>query len=108
MSINAKSLGLISAVCTLLGGAAFGGGTWYWAGTADGVLYVGTSVDGPRKRNGGVWKSSDLGKTWKHLVAPGVDKLIATHLTFDPRHPRNLWCGTGGNSVIVLRLPEEF
>ena len=34
--MNAKSLGLISVVCTLLGGAAFGGGTWYWAGTADG------------------------------------------------------------------------
>lgn len=34
--MNAKTRCLISVVCTLLGGAAFGGGTWYWAGTADG------------------------------------------------------------------------
>lgn len=97
------------------------GKTWLWAYPAAGSTDVAVSPDGttiafavppkgwrdPGLTGDGVIVSRDNGRTWKHLVAPGVDKLIANNLTFDPRHPRNIWCGTGGNSVVVLRLPEE-
>jgi hypothetical protein len=97
------------------------GATWRWAYPAAGSTDVAVSPDGtiialavppkgwrdPGLTGDGVIVSRDNGRTWKHLVAPGVDKLIANNLTFDPRHPRNIWCGTGGNSVVVLRLPEE-
>lgn len=102
--------------------SADAGRTWQWVYPAAAAEDVALSPDGrtialavppmgwrdPGLTGDGVVVSRDRGKTWKHLVGPGVDKLIATHLAFDPNRPRDLWCGTGGNSVIVLRLPVEF
>jgi len=99
-----------------------GGKSWLWAYPAAASADVAVSPDGtmialavppqgwrdPGLTGDGVVISRDNGRTWKHLVAPGVDKLIASTITFDPHHPRNIWCGTGGNSVVVLRLPEAI
>ena len=99
-----------------------GGKTWQWAYPAAGSADVAVSPDGktialavppkswrdPGLTGEGVVVSRDNGRTWKHLVAPGVDKPLAKSIAFDPRYPRNLWCGTGGNSVVVLRLPKKW
>ena len=98
------------------------GRTWRWAYSAALAEDVAISPDGgtialavppagwrdPGLTGDGVIASHDCGRTWRHLVGPGVDKMTARSLAFDPRHPRNLWCGTGGNAVIVLRLPEGW
>ena len=99
-----------------------GGATWQWAYPAAGSADVAVSPDGavialavppqgwrdPGLTGDGVVASRDHGRTWRRLVGPGVDKPIVKSIVFDPRNPRDIWCGTGGNSVIVLRLPEKW
>lgn len=66
------------------------------------VLYVGTT-DHPfhdDNRATGVWKSTDGGGTWKQEVE-GLSNWHISSLSIDPRHPSQLFVGTGGNGMFV-------
>ena len=52
---------LVSAFCLILGGAAFGGGTWYWAGTESG-----------RWDNPANWRVEEGGTLVAAIDCPGV------------------------------------
>ena len=56
-------------------------------------------------RNEGVWLTRDGGANWSRLVGPGFDRPDASHLAVNPFDDREIWVGTGGDSVFVLTVP---
>ena len=72
------------------------------------VIYVGTGDSGPRNTvmidEGGMYKSTDGGKTWKFL---GLDKThVISWILVDPHEPRRRVRGGVGASVRVQSRPR--
>lgn len=92
------------------------GRTWrktYEAPRCQGVAFVGDTLAismppvgwrDPGFCGDGIRLSRDLGETWTHAVGTGVDKPFSNRLAVNPFAPRELWCATGGNSVLVLGI----
>lgn len=68
---------------------------WSFASDSQNNIYLGEYGPRERGRSKRVWKSTDLGKTWKVvLVAPDVDGLHIHRVAVDP-HTGEVWVTTG-------------
>ncbi len=62
------------------------------------VIYVGTGEGNPRNSvsfGNGVYKSTDGGKTWKHLGMAGSERI--TRIVIDPKNPQNVYVAALGH-----------
>src|SRR3970040_1248252 len=62
------------------------------------VVYVGTGEGNPRNSvsfGNGVYKTTDGGKTWKHLGLSDSERI--TRIVIDPRNPANVYVGALGH-----------
>ncbi|HSF17011.1 MAG TPA: glycosyl hydrolase [Vicinamibacteria bacterium] len=62
------------------------------------VVYVGTGEGNPRNSvsfGNGVYKTTDGGKTWKHLGLSDTERI--TRIVIDPKNPANVYVGALGH-----------